>query len=251
MAVPWRRRDPDAPSGRHAADGSPIPWSLVPRGLHALYERPWVVRTLARHFNRAYYYHGMQRGIWGRTWLGHTTLKYPTDTWVYQEILAEVRPQVVLETGTYKGGSALFFATVLESLGAGRVITVDALAQAGLPEHPRITYLSGSSTDAEIVDRVRGEIGDARPVVVILDAEHACDHVLAELHAYADLVEPGSYLIVEDTNINGHPVLPRWGAGPAEAVERFLAERSDFEPDSSREELLVTSAPGGFLRRVR
>jgi len=246
---PWHRRDPDAPSGRYGADGHPLPNWIVPRGLHALYERPIVRRALARHFNRIYYY-GMQRTIFGRRWLGHTTLKYPTDLWVYQEILTEVRPKVVLETGTFKGGSALFFATVLDALGGGRVISVDLEAADSRPQHPRVTYLEGSSVAPDLLERVSEEIGDARPVVVILDSDHARDHVLAELRAYADLVEPGGYLIVEDTNVNG-VVLPRHGPGPAEAVAAFLDERDDFEPDSEREQLLLTASPGGFLRRTR
>ena len=205
---------------------------MVPRGLHSLYRRPRVERALARHFNRAYYY-GAERRIFGRSWLGHTTLKYPTDLWAYQELLAEVRPGAVLETGTYRGGSALFLATVLDALGAGEVVSVDTMRMAGLPEHPRIAYLTGSSIDPEIVDRVRAEIGAARPVVVILDADHHRDHVLGELRAYADLVDPGSYMVVEDTNVNGHPILPGYGPGPGEAVTQFLSEREDFVADLS------------------
>ena len=250
MLLPWRRPDPNAPSGRFGADGHPLPNWILPRGLERLYEFPRVRRALAKHFNRAYYY-AMEDTIFGRTWLGWTTLKYPTDLWAYQEILAEVRPQVVLETGTFKGGSALFFASILDALGEGRVISVDLVLAENLPQHPRITYFEGSSVDPEVVDRVMGEIEGARPVLVILDSDHARDHVLGELRAYANLVEAGSYVIVDDTNVNGNPVLPRFGPGPAEAVEAFLAERDDFEVDASREQMLLTSNPGGFLRRVR
>jgi cephalosporin hydroxylase len=244
-----RRRDPEAPSGRFGADGTPIPNSMIPRGVHALYRRPLVRRLLARHFNRAYYY-AMEDTLFGRRWLGSPTLKFPTDMWAYQEILAELRPAVVLESGTYRGGATLFFATILDALGDGRVVSVDLSSHGALPEHPRVTYVRGSSIDPEVVARVHDEIGDARPVFVILDSAHSCEHVLAELRAYGDLVEPGGYLIVEDTNLNGRPVLPDWGEGPAEAVERFLAERDDFEPDRTREQMLLTAAPGGFLRRV-
>jgi len=250
MRAPWRRRAPNAPSGRFGADGHPLPNWILPRGLDRLYLRGPVRRTIARHFNRAYYY-GMERTLFGRKWLGHTTLKYPTDLWAYQEIVTEIRPEVVLETGTFKGGSALYFATLLDALGEGRVISVDLALADALPQHPRITYVQGSSIAPEIVSRVMDEIGAARPVVVILDSDHARDHVLGELRAYADLVEPGGYLIVEDTNVNGNPVLPQFGPGPAEAIELFLAERDDFEPDPAREEMMVTSSPGGFLRRIR
>ena len=85
--------------------------------------------------------------------------------------------------------------------------------------------------------------------MVILDSDHPADHVPEELRLWSDVVTPGSYLIVEDTNINGHPVYPRFGRGPAEAVANFLAERSDYSIDASRDKLLLTWNPGGYLRR--
>ncbi len=87
------------------------------------------------------------------------------------------------------------------------------------------------------------------PVIVILDSDHSRDHVLAELRAYADIVTPGGYCIVEDTNVNNHPVLPHWGPGPMEAVDAFLAERDDFEIDPWRERFMLTMNPRGYLRR--
>jgi cephalosporin hydroxylase len=86
-------------------------------------------------------------------------------------------------------------------------------------------------------------------VVVILDSDHSAEHVLEELRLWSEVVTPGSYLIAEDTNINGHPVYPGFGPGPAEAVATFLAERSDYSIDASREKLLLTWNPGGYLRR--
>jgi len=86
--------------------------------------------------------------------------------------------------------------------------------------------------------------------MVVLDSDHHRDHVLAELRTYSALVTPGSYLIVEDTNINGHPVLMRSGAGPQEAVEAFLADRAPFERDRSREKFFLTFNQGGWLRRL-
>jgi cephalosporin hydroxylase len=87
-------------------------------------------------------------------------------------------------------------------------------------------------------------------VLVVLDSDHSRDHVLAELRAYAPLVTPGSYLVVEDTNVNGHPVYEAFGPGPMEAVQDFLKERDDFEVDRSREKFLLTFNPGGWLRKL-
>jgi cephalosporin hydroxylase len=119
------------------------------------------------------------------------------------------------------------------------------------PSHPRIAYLTGSSTSALIVDQVRTRVAGASRVMVILDSDHKKDHVLDELRLYSPLVTKGSYLIVEDTNINGRPVFPGFGPGPAEAVDDFLSANTAFERDPSRERFLVTFNPGGYLRRVQ
>jgi cephalosporin hydroxylase len=182
------------------------------------------------------------------SWFGHQVWKCPLDLWVYQEILARSQPDFVIECGTFAGGSALYLAIVLDVIGNGQVITVDIDPHPGLPQHPRITYLTGSSTDPavirQIVDRVAG-----RRAIVILDSDHHAEHVLKELRAYSELVQPGDYLIVEDTNLNGHPVWEDYGPGPMEAVERFLADHPEFEVDSRCERLLMTLQPGGYLRR--
>jgi cephalosporin hydroxylase len=225
------------------------PAPIPPRGWHRLYRVPFVARFFSRHFHRTYYY-GMSETILSTSWLGTPVLKCPLDLWVCQEIITEVRPSLIVEMGTYKGGSALFFAHLCELLGAGRVITVDRVP-ATVPEHERITYVRGSSVASESIARVSAEIDSRGPVLVVLDSHHSRDHVLTELRLYADLVTIGSYLIVEDTNVNGHPVLPRFGPGPTEAVEAFLREDDRFEVDRSRERFLVTMHPGGFLRRVR
>ncbi len=86
--------------------------------------------------------------------------------------------------------------------------------------------------------------------MIILDSDHSRENVTRELVAYSPLVTQGSYLIVEDTNVNGHPVLPDFGAGPMEAVEAFLAAHPTFEVDERREKFLMTFNPRGFLRRT-
>jgi cephalosporin hydroxylase len=188
------------------------------------------------------------------SWLGVATKKYPCDLWVYQEIIHELRPDLIVETGTRFGGSALFMATICDLIDHGAVVTVDVAELAASTHvrrpHPRITYLNGSSTSPDIVQAVRDRAVSAERVMVVLDSDHSMPHVIEELRLYSDLVTEGSYLIVEDTNVNGHPVDPGFGKGPMEAIDVFLRESRDFVADSSREKFLVTFNPGGFLRRV-
>ncbi len=199
-----------------------------------------------REFHRIYY----DSLIWQSTyWLGVPAYKSPLDFWVYQEILAETRPDLLIETGTADGGSALFFASILDLLGSGSVVSIDTVPSDGRPEHPRITYLTGSSLEPGILRRVREVADGARSVMVVLDSDHSASHVLNEIRAYAPMVTPGQYLVVEDTNLNGNPVEPDFGPGPAEAVATFLAEEPNFHPDVAREKFLLTFHPAGFLRR--
>jgi cephalosporin hydroxylase len=197
-------------------------------------------------------FHGLFYGslVWADTyWLGVPVQKCPLDLWVYQEIIRELEPELIIETGTAAGGSALFLASICDLVGQGRVVTVD-ITEFDRPSHPRIRYFLGrSSTDPAVVAAVRAEAIDAGTVLVVLDSDHSCEHVADELAGYAPLVTPGSYLIVEDTNLNGRPVLADFGPGPAEAVEAFLSERDDFVVDRSREKYGLTFNPGGYLRR--
>jgi cephalosporin hydroxylase len=234
---------PVAPPPTRAA----LPDFARPRGAQRLLLRPRLRDRIARAFHVAYF-SAFPRTVGDTRWLGVNALKLPSDLWIYQELISELRPALVVETGTYRSGSALFLGTVCEALGDGHVVSIDVAAEARTP-HPRVTYLDASSVDPATVDQVRGLLGDDGHVLVILDSDHARDHVLAELRLWAPLVTSGSYLIVEDTNLNGHPVLPNWGPGPAEALERFLDERHDFVPDPVRERYLVTVCPGGFLRK--
>jgi cephalosporin hydroxylase len=188
---------------------------------------------------------------WHNTyWLGTRVLKLPLDLWIYQELLVRERPDVIVESGTFTGGSALYLASICDLIGTGRVITIDIEPWDGAqPQHDRITYVRGSSTDPEVIAGVRASIDPEESVMVILDSEHQRDHVLAELRGWSPAVTPGQYLIVEDTMINGNPVEPGWGPGPKEAVEAFLAETDDFEVDTYMEKFLFTWHPGGYLRR--
>src|ERR1051325_5744167 len=157
-------------------------------------------------------------------WMNVPCLKCPLDLWIYQEIIAEIRPDLIIETGTHMGGSALFMASMLDIIGKGKVITIDIVDNVERLSHPRVKYVTGSSADPELVHPLL-TTHPAETRLVILDSDHSKNHVLAELNLFAPYVSVGSYLIVEDTNINGHPTYPAFGAGPFEAVEEFLRDR--------------------------
>ena len=197
-------------------------------------------------FHRLYY----DTAVWKDTyWLGTRAQKCPLDLWVYQEILHQQRPDLILETGTAHGGSALYLASVCDLLGRGEIVTVDIHPIEDRPVHDRITYLTGSSTAPEVVSELERLAEGRKSVLVILDSDHSRDHVLDELRLYSRFVTPGGYLIVEDTNVNGHPVFPDHGPGPMEAVDEFLAATDEFEVDASREKFFLTFNPRGFLRK--
>jgi cephalosporin hydroxylase len=201
-------------------------------------------------FHRTYYNDPGHTWM-GMHWLGTPIQKFPMDTWSYQEILWEKRPDVLLEMGTADGGSARYFASIFDLIGNGRVITVDIQRSPKCPPHPRITYLTGSSTSDAIVSQIRSLVHPGERVMAVLDSDHRKFHVLNELRIYSQMVTSGQYLVVEDTDINGHPILPGWGEGPFEALAEFMQTNHDYVPDPSRERFKVTASPGGWLRRVR
>lgn len=206
----------------------------IVRGFHELFYRRW--QSGADTINLS--------------WFGNQTLKCPLDLWMYQELLVRTRPDVVIEAGTWQGGSALYLAMILDAIGKGRVVTIDIEPRPNRPQHPRLEYLGGSSTDPEIIARVHDMVGGSR-AMVILDSDHRAAHVYGEIVAYAPLVAVGDYLVVEDTNVNGHPAFPDFGPGPMEAVDRFLAENDEFAVDTRCERFLMTLNPRGYLRRTK
>jgi cephalosporin hydroxylase len=191
---------------------------------------------------------------WNNTfWRGVRALKCPLNLWIYQEIVFETHPDVIVETGTAHGGGAWFLGDMCELVGNGRVITVDIDADA-TPEHPRVTYVAGDSVAPETFSRVTDLIGEGESVMVVLYARHLRDHVIKELHLYGELVRKGHYLIVEETNLNlnprGHGHGPDPRPGPYEAVREFLAEQDRFEIDRSREKFFMTQNLNGYLRCI-
>jgi cephalosporin hydroxylase len=228
--------------------GSRLPVATIP----AMTTDPATIEAsfdpVVRRFHDLYSQTGWR--TWSTTtWMGVPLIKCPFDLWVYQEILFERRPDVIVETGTYLGGSAYFLASVCDMIGCGRVITIDLEEQAGRPEHPRITYLTGSSVSPGIVSAVHESVGSDERAMVILDSNHHHKYVLREMRAYGSLVGIGDYLVVEDTSIELWQ--SEWTSGPILGVQEFLSEDDRFEADRSREKFFMTWNPCGFLVRAR
>jgi cephalosporin hydroxylase len=187
--------------------------------------------------------------VWANTYyMGLPCQKYPADMWMYQELLFRCRPDLVIETGSLVGASALALAHMLDALGTGTIISVD-IDDRERPTHPRIRWLYGDSTSAGVGLELTQAKRAVERCMVILDSDHSEQHVRAELELLAPLVTTGQYLIVEDTNLNGHPVWPEWGPGPYEAVQGFLQGHPEFTVDRGCEKFLATANPGGYLLR--
>lgn len=224
-------------------------WYLGRRQPHKPPQAP-TRQDIIDSFARLYYDAGSY--TWSNTrWLGTQVVKNPIDLWVFQEIIYETRPDVLVEAGTYLGGSALYFASLFDLLGHGKVVTIDIKDYEARAKHPRVHFLLGSSTDPKIVEKVKTFLSRRDKVMVVLDSDHSKSHVLQELRIYSGLVTRGNYLVVEDTNVNGHPVAVGFGPGPMEAVEEFARESTDFVSDHMREKHMLTHNPKGYLRKVR
>ena len=184
-----------------------------------------------------------ENNIWKQLqYRGVRTLKLPLDMWNYQELIFENDIHWILETGTRHGGSALYFADLLEAdEREGVVVSVDVTHEALhalATEHPRIHLLLGDSADAPTLATIRQLIPERRShgLMLILDSDHTAPHVLRELNALVPLLRKGDYLVVEDTVVNGHPVRPDFGPGPLEALETYLAENPQrLVHDAARE----------------
>jgi cephalosporin hydroxylase len=201
-------------------------------------------------FHKIYYFSNTWKNM---SWMGVTALQNPNDMWVVQEIIYETQPDYIIETGPFHGGGSLFPATILEAGGGeGKVLTIDIEPHVKEAKRSplfkkRVEVLTGSSTDPELVGKIAERV-KGKNVMVLLDSDHRRDHVYNELKAYAPMVGPGNYIVVQDSNLNGHPVLPEYGPGPQEALQDFLKENKDFEIDKTREKFLVSFFPNGYLK---
>ncbi len=206
------------------------------------------------------------RHLFKQEWLGERFFHLPGDVVALQHLCWQVRPRRIIATGIAAGGGPIFAASMLELLGGdGRVIAIDRTitdsVRARLREHPlggRIDAIESSTIDPTTVARVADLVAAHGPVMVIHDHDHTHAHVLAELRAYAPMVSVGSYAIVLDTIMEDLPADhfagKPYGKGnnPGTATAAFLAEDDRFEVDRDIEDrVLMTLAPGGFLRRAR
>ena len=205
------------------------------------------------------------------SWLGRPIIQYPQDMIALQEIIWDVKPDLIIETGIAHGGSLIFSASMLMLLEAcgeienGEVLGIDIDIRAhnkeAIEKHPmskKITMFEGSSIDDEMIKKVHEFAKRGKKILVILDSNHTHEHVLAELKAYADLTSVGSYCcvfdtIVEDMPKDSFPDRP-WDIGdnPKTAVWEFLKENDDFKIDKDIEnKILITVAPDGYLKRIK
>lgn len=237
-------------------------WSTVRERLRTSYDRlvtpvlrtPLVSRLVFReHLVREEFFRRLisRTGNFGHVeWLGRPIWQNVLDLWTIQETIHEVGPELLIESGTNRGGSALFYAHLFDLLGRGRVVTIDVERMHDLA-HPRITFLAGSSTSDEVAGRVRREAAAAQgPVLVILDSDHAMAHVRLELDLYAPLVTPGSFCLVQDGVIDTLDCFALGRPGPLPAIEDFLKSHPEFEVDRDRcDRFLISHHPRGWLRR--
>jgi len=214
-------------------------------------------------------------------WLGRPAIQLPNDAWAMQELIWQIKPDLIIETGIAHGGSLVFSASQLaqldlcEAIGAGtmldpmksrrKVLGIDidirAHNRAAIEAHPmasRIKMIQGSSIAPEIIEQVTEIASGYKTILVCLDSNHTHEHVLAELEAYAPLTSVGSYCVVFDTIIEDMPkeMFPNrpWGPGnnPKTAVWEYLKTHPEFGIDKSiQHKLLITVGPDGYLKRVK
>ena len=195
------------------------------------------------------------------TWMGRPVIQMPEDLVMVQDVIQRVRPDTIVETGVAHGGGSVFYASLCEILGHGRVISIDVDIRPhnrkALEEHAlkkRITLIEGSSVARATVDQVRKLIRPGEKVMVVLDSNHSAAHVMQELEFFCPLVSPGSYVVVADGNMDDLSDVPggqsKWVEdNPKVAIHEFLKSHPEFEIDPEPSRLGVTYWPEGYLRR--
>ncbi len=200
-------------------------------------------------------------------WMGRPVIQYPQDIMAMQEIIWEIKPDLIIETGIAHGGSLILYASLLELIGKGEVLGVDidirSHNKTEIEAHSmfkRINMIEGSAIDMEIINKVKAIAAGKETVLVVLDSNHTHQHVLEELKAYAPLVSINSYIVVFDTIVENLPsdYLPGlkrpWDIGnnPMTAVDEFLRDNNNFEIDYAIDnKILISVAPRGYLKRIK
>ena len=209
-------------------------------------------RIASRLVARLYHYDLIHRtgNFANTTWLGTPIWQNVLDLWTIQETIAEIQPTLLIETGTHRGGSALFYAHLMDELDRGKVMTID-IVDLHERDHPRVEFVHGSSTDPAVAERARAACEQVEgPVMVILDGNHSRDHVAAELEIYGPLVTPGSVLLSQDGVIDEFWIFKGDRPGPLGANRAFLDAHPEFEYDRERNERFgLTHHPLGWMRR--
>lgn len=187
-------------------------------------------------------------------WRGTFIQKNPLDLWIYTELIQKVKPSIIIETGTYKGGSAKFFSDIQKTIQLqGTVLTIDIKQDLTWPDfrtYPDIIFLKGQSQSSQIIKTASSYIFQDDIVMISLDAGHSPEEVFTELVNYSPFVTLGSYIVVEDTHV-GQDNYGKGIPGPKEAVDMFLNTTDKFVADKSCERFGVTYNPGGWLKRIK
>jgi cephalosporin hydroxylase len=200
------------------------------------------------------------------TWMGRPIIQYPQDMIVMQELIWRIKPDLIIETGIAHGGSLIYYASILELIGNGRVLGIDIDIREHnrreIEKHPmykRIDMIQGSSISEEIAEKVKTAAKDKNAILVCLDSNHTHEHVMAELNLYAPLVSLNSYIVVFDTIVEDLPEgyfsqKRPWGISnnPKTAVHEFLKDNDQFIIDESIDnKILISVAPQGYLKRIK
>jgi cephalosporin hydroxylase len=198
------------------------------------------------------------------SWMGRPIIQFPQDMIAMQELIWEIKPDLIIETGIAHGGSLIYYASIMELIGKGEILGIDIDIREHnkkeIESHPmykRISMIQGSSIDQNIIEQVKEKAKGKKTIMVSLDSNHTHDHVLEELKLYSPFVTVDSYCIVYDTIIEDMPAKMYdrpWDVGnnPKTAVWEFLKTNSDFEIDKSIDnKLMISVAPDGYLKRVK
>jgi len=211
-----------------------------------------IEKIVTENFHRLYYHSGHTWNEGHTRWMGIPCFQNPLDMWILQEIIFETRPSVIIETGTFYGGSTLFLSHMMDimDIKRGIIISMDTEDKCAA-KHYRIKKFTGKSVDEDVIRVVKETVWEDDKVMVILDSDHSTENVLAEMKLYSPLITPGCYMVVCDSNLGGNPIenLSVPGPGPMKAIEMFMKENDEFEIDVTKEKFYFTFCPNGWLRR--